>query len=103
MNIRAKDAKTVFYLARYAERVFAPMVRELELVGAVLHIECSFGATGYTRPWHITIRVHWKIDGMGLQAICINSVEAVDMTAETFRARVDRKLAELAEDEPVAA
>lgn len=103
MNIVAKDAKTVFYLARYAERLFAPMVRELERVGATLHIECTFGAAGYTSPWHITIRVHWNIHGMGLQAICIGSTAAVDDTAEKFRGIADRKLADLAEAEPVAA
>lgn len=103
MNIRAKDAKTVFYLARYAERVFAPMVQELESVGANLHIECSFGAAGYSSPWHITIRVHWNSEGMGIQAICIGSTEAVDNTAETFRGVVDRVLADLEEAEQVAA
>lgn len=103
MNIRAKDAKTVFCLARYAERVFAPMVRELAEVRATLHIDCSFDAKQYSRPWHIDLKVHWGLDGMGLHEACVDSTERIDRAAEAFRATVDRALADLAEAKPVAA
>lgn len=97
MNIRAKDAKTVLLLARYAERVLAPMVRELAEVSATLHIDCSFDAKQYSRPWHIDLKVHWKLDGMGLHESCVDSTERIDRVAEVFRATVDRILAEIAE------
>ena len=92
MNIVAKDAKTVFLLARYAERVFAPMVQELESVSADLYVECALGAKAHTLPWHVDVRVHWNIDGMAMQEICLNSTDKIDRAAVKFRGVVAQTL-----------